>query len=96
MSENGGSQLLPYPQTKLRISATYPAGDTAPPGRPESVEIELNDDAVPGDPAERTVFITELVAALFRGLPADNHQYKIEFQPPAAGVRGAAREVRPL
>lgn len=85
---------LPYPQTKLRITANYPAG---PAGLPETVDIELNDDAVPADAAERTAFITHLVTALFRNLPADVAQYNIEIQnaqrdqPDAAvlkGVRG--------
>lgn len=79
----GGSSMLAYPQTKLRIVAQYPVGKSsgaALAGRPETVEIELNDDAVPDDTAERAEFITQLLASLFRDLPALADQYNFEFQ----------------
>lgn len=61
----------PYrlPQPQVRIVAQYPTaavGDVVLVGHPESVEIELNDPAVPTDPAEQVAYITRLIAELFR------------------------------
>jgi hypothetical protein len=56
---------LAYPQTKLRITATYragTAGDVVPEGQPETVEIELNELPETG----LAEFVTELVDSLFR------------------------------
>lgn len=64
----GGGAVLSYPQTKLRICATYHAGtdgEAVPAGQPETVEIELN-DAVPDEPFELRAFICQLVSSLFR------------------------------
>lgn len=91
-TEPVGGAVAPYPQTKLRITASYPAGDTPAAGLPDTVEIELNDDAVPAGDPERTVFITQLVASLFRALPTDPANYSIQFgQPDGDSVQiGAA------
>ncbi len=57
-----------YPQTKLRIAATYhpgAVGEVQPAGQPESVEIELNE--LPDTDLHE--FIAALVASLFRLAP---------------------------
>lgn len=59
----------PYPQDKVTITATYRPPKTDGPVlvyHPETVQIELNDDVVPADPAERLAFLTELINSLFR------------------------------
>jgi hypothetical protein len=70
------SSRTPRPLDKVRITASYPtvhAGDVTLPGHPETVEIELNDDAVPAGSAERVAFIQSLIDSLFRGeTPAGN------------------------
>jgi hypothetical protein len=63
-----------YPQDKVKITATYRSGrigDVEPAFQPETVEITLNDDAVPTDPAECLAFLTGLVETLFTYAPAD-------------------------
>jgi hypothetical protein len=59
-----GTLLPPYQPPALRISATYaPAGgETTPPGRPESVEIEMY-APLPDDPHP---FISSVIETLFR------------------------------
>jgi len=62
--------VIGYQRDKVRITASYTpakAGDDPVPGQPETVEIELNEDAVPADDAERVVFLTALIDSLFRG-----------------------------
>ena len=63
---SGGIPL--YPQTKLRINATYSAGEgqALPAGQPETVEIEINDPL----PDDLLPFVSGLVAALFGRTPA--------------------------
>jgi len=69
MSTETTSAGIPlYPQTKLRITATYHAeqvGDVLPAGQPDSVDIELNEL-----PEDISTFIIEVVSALFRSTPA--------------------------
>jgi hypothetical protein len=63
-----------YPPDTVRIVASYPGaqvGDVFLPGHPDSVDIVLNGDAVPANPAERTVFLTALLDALFRSEARD-------------------------
>ncbi len=63
------NNLAPYPQTVLRISASYQptkVGEVLLAGQPENVEIELNE--LPEDGLAD--FIAELVASLFRYTPA--------------------------
>lgn len=65
MTTTVNSPIGLYPQTKLRIAATYHAGkvgDVLPGGLPESVEIEIN-EPLPGD---ALAFVDGLVASLFR------------------------------
>ena len=85
------------PQDKVRISASYrTATDTvavAVAGMPETVEIELNDDVVPADPAERIAFLTSLVDSLFR-IPADQGSYLVDIS--HAGAGGDLAQVREL
>lgn len=68
MSTETTSAGIPlYPQTKLRITATYHAeqvGDVLPAGQPESVDIELNEL-----PEDVSTFVIEVVSALFRFTP---------------------------
>jgi hypothetical protein len=57
-----------YPQTLLRITATYHpsrVGKVLPPGQPETVDIELN-ELPAGDLGE---FVVSLVDSLFRHVP---------------------------
>jgi hypothetical protein len=59
---------------KLRISATYRAGqvgDVVAAGQPETVEIELNDDAVPSGSPDLAAFVAHLVSTLFRLAPQE-------------------------
>jgi hypothetical protein len=76
MTTEVSSSLPVYPQAKLRIQASYHAGqdgETVPPGQPESVDIEINEPY--GDGAEAIAFITALVDSLFR-LPERRQQYE--------------------
>jgi len=79
MSTETTSAGIPlYPQTKLRITATYHAeqvGDVLPAGQPESVDIELNE--LPEDVA---TFIIEVVSALFRSTPAGANSTVLTYQ----------------
>jgi hypothetical protein len=63
------TSMITYPRDKVRITAAYtPAlvNGVLYLGNPETVEIELNDDTVPTDPAELIAFLTSLVDSLFR------------------------------
>jgi hypothetical protein len=58
--------VYPYPQSKLRIQASYReprVGDVAPGGTPESIDIEVN-DSVPASPDALGELIISVVAAL--------------------------------
>jgi hypothetical protein len=78
MTEPSTSVYLP---DKVRITASYrvATGDLILAGMPEAVEIELNDDAVPTEPAERIAFLTSLVDSLFREDPAKT-SYQVEIR----------------
>lgn len=82
-----------YPQTKIRISATYRAarGATASAGRPESVEIEINEQV----PAEALLaFVTGLVDSLLVG-GAEAVTTDVAVDPDPAGEPGTEVEVQP-
>lgn len=76
-----------YVPDKVSITATYPppAADCAgQSGQPETVTIELNDDAVPADAAERLVLIASLVDSLFRD-PRQGADVVVDPDPADAG-----------
>jgi hypothetical protein len=67
--ESAAAELPP----PIRVSATYATsyiGDTAAPGQPEQVQIELHMPVDFGNGSQLAVFVDSIVASLFRHGPS--------------------------